>query len=916
MKRNLGNMVGWAALAVSLASLPGVASAQVADADQADEDASWQGDIGEEIIVTGSRIPTAGLQTTSPVVAVSQEDIQLQTALTVEDFSVKLPQLSGGVRQGSQGSDSFGAQVLELRNFGQSRSLVLINGTRAAPFSFRNSADVNALPASLIKRVEVLTGGAAAVYGADAVAGVVNFVLNDDFSGMQASGAARLSEHGGEQYGGSLMVGGSLGDRGHVVVAADYTRRTGFEAASRDWAATPGATIPSIGGFFTDVSSGRTFGFTDDGQFTLTPSAVSNISDQYPVVSGLERINVAALFKYELAPAVEAYGRVMYTNVQTDETGTPGANPPAIDQVVQISETNPYLTPDIRSQLTFVGGVADVRVQRSLAELGVMTYNTERDTFQGQLGFRGPVTDNIRWNVYAQYSRSTEESPITGDGLVRNSSGQSVFGQVVNQIDIFGPNGEGVAAALGSTIFSNGRDRDQFVTSATFSGTFDDFVVLPAGSIGFALGAEYRRETASITQDTAILTGNTYRQGVRAAYSGDFDVAELYGELLVPVLHDLPLIEQLDLGGAYRLADYDRFGTHGTWKVEANWKVDDNVRLRGTYQSVLRTPNFGEFAADTSSLPFSNLITVARLTPRYGGDPCVLGTGDAAQCARFGAPGVGSADSFDPAYLSGSYFYGGNPDVQPESGKTTTIGVVLTPEFAPTLNITVDWYELDLEGAVGVIQPVAAITSCYITDPRADNPLCGLVTRDPTTGYFVDAFVNQQNLGRINQKGIDISAVYTLESPALPGRGIRFSYQGNIVTSYTIQANSTVDPVQCKGTFGATCSSDSTTLVQPDYRHDASVSWLLAGGLVQFNWQRIGKVDNSAPGATDSIPAQNIFDLTGSMDLNDMFTLNAGIYNLFDKEPPFVASGGVFNTFPDTYDILGRTYGLSLTARF
>jgi outer membrane receptor protein involved in Fe transport len=126
-----------------------------------------------------------GLTASSPVASTSEEKIKLQSAMTIEDFSTKLPQLSGGVRQGSQGSDAFGAQVLELRNFGQSRTLVLIDGTRAAPFSFRNSVDVNAMPASLIKRVDVLTGGAAAVYGADAVAGVVNFILNDDFEGLR-----------------------------------------------------------------------------------------------------------------------------------------------------------------------------------------------------------------------------------------------------------------------------------------------------------------------------------------------------------------------------------------------------------------------------------------------------------------------------------------------------------------------------------------------------------------------------------------------------------------------------------------------------------------------------------------------------------------------------------------------------------
>lgn len=911
---NFRRASAWTVLAIALAQSPSLAAAQTATdiAPPAPEAATEQ----HEVVVTGSRIPRTDLTATSPVASTSQEAIKLQSALTVEDFSTKMPQLAGGVRQASQGSDSFGAQVLDLRNFGQSRSLVLIDGTRAVPFSFRNSVDVNALPASLIKRVDVLTGGAAAVYGADAVAGVVNFILNDDFKGVQASASTRLAEHGGKQYGASVMLGTPLGDRGHIVVALDYTQREQTLSGSRDWAITPTSTVPSIGGLFTDVASGRRFGFTDSGQFTTNPSATSNISANYPLIEPLKRINAAALFNYEITPAVEIYGRVLYTNARTEQSGTPGPNPPSINQTVGISATNPYLTDAIRNQLTFVNGVAQVNVQRSLAELGLITYRTERNTFQGQLGLRGPITDNIKWNVYGQYGRSTENSPITGDGLVRDASGANNFAANANKVNIFGPNQPGIAAALGTTINGFNRNRDQLVTSANISGTLADLFALPAGPIGFAVGAEYRRETAQITQDSALLTGNTYRQGVQAAYSGVFDVKELYGELFVPVLRDLPLIKKLDVGGAYRYSDYNLFGNHGTWKVEANWQVDDSIRLRGTYQRVLRAPNFGEFAATTSSLPFNNLVTVPRLAPRYAGDPCVLGTGNVAQCQRFGAPAVGSANSFDPSYLEGNYYYGGNAAIKPEIGKTKTVGIVLTPTFMPRFTLTVDWYELNLKGAVGVIQPVAAITSCYITNPTANNPLCALVTRDPANGHFVNAYVNNQNLGRLVQRGLDIAANYTLLADWLPGTGMRFSYQGNIVTSYIIQANSTVAPVQCKGTFGATCSSDGTTLVQPAYRHNAAVAWTFEGGLVQLNWNRIGKVKNSAPGATNTLPAQDTFDLSASYALTHNLTLSGGIYNFTDKDPPLVAAGGVFNTFPDTYDVMGRTYGLSLTARF
>jgi outer membrane receptor protein involved in Fe transport len=182
-------------------------------------------------------------------------------------------------------------------------------------------------------------------------------------------------------------------------------------------------------------------------------------------------------------------------------------------------------------------------------------------------------------------------------------------------------------------------------------------------------------------------------------------------------------------------------------------------------------------------------------------------------------------------------------------------------------------------------------------------------------GSFKDAFVNNQNLGRLLQRGLDIAASYTARAAWLPGKGMRFSYQGNIVTSYLIQANSTVSAVQCKGTFGATCSSDGTTLVQPAYRHTAGMGWLFDKGVVQFDWNRIGKVRSSTVGSTETIAAQDTFDLSASYKFTDVVTMSAGLYNIFDKSPPFVSTGGVFNTFPDTYDIMGRTVGISLTAR-
>lgn len=864
----------------------------------------------ETVVVTGSRIPRNEETASSPVVSTDRDQIQLENALTVEDFSTKFPQAAGGVRDSAQGSDSFGAEVFDLRNLGQSRTLVLIDGTRAVPFSFRNSVDVGSIPASLIKRVDVLTGGAAAVYGADAVAGVVNFILNKDFDGVELSAKDKTAEHGGSEYGASATFGTNFNNRGHIVLAIDYTQRDPVDGGSRAWAATPTTTLPGVGGNFTDVASGRTFAFTSTGQFTATPQT-SNFSPQYPLIEPLKRTNVDGFFNYQLTDWAELYGRAMYTNARIIESGTAGPNPVSINQTVGINQSNPFLTPQIASDLTFVNGVAQVQVSKTLGQLGLIQYHTERNTSQYQLGLRGDITNAIKWDAYTQYGRVTESSPITGDGMVTNAAGQNNFAIIANTQNIFGPSG--ALQSLGTTLIGNNRSRDQFVASASVSGDTSDFFQLPAGPIGFALGYEYRNETVAIMQDSSLLNGNSYREGSLAAYSGAVGTNEVYGELLVPILKDLPFVKQLDAGYAYRYSDYSLFGGHETHKYEITWAVDDNIRFRGTDQTVIRAPNFGEFAATESSLPFSSLITVARLTPRYAGDPCVLGTGNAAQCAHFGAPAVGSTNSFAASYLEGNYFFGGNSAVQPETGKTKTLGVVLTPQFLPGFTATVDYYDIDIEGAIGVIQPVSDLTSCYITNPVANNPLCGLVTRDPANGHLLNAFVNNQNLGRLAQRGIDLGLRYALPTEDMLPGSFFLSYQGTFVTHYIIQSNPTTAILNCAGTFGAACSSDATTLVQPAYRHDINLTWTYEKAQIQLDWQRIGAVRNSNPGATDVIPDQDTFDLNASYQFKNWLTLNAGIHNLFDKDPPIVASSTNFNTFPDTYDVLGRAYLVSVT---
>ncbi|KWV94036.1 hypothetical protein ASS64_09255 [Erythrobacter sp. AP23] len=897
-------------LAGAVAAFPTVAFAQDSDP----ESESGASEPGNAIVVTGSRIQRTELTATSPVSSFDEEQIELDRAVTIEDISARIPQFAGGVNATQTGSDGRGAQTLDLRNLGQNRTLVLLNGTRMVPFSFRNAVDVNSIPAPLLKQVDVLTGGAAAVYGADAVAGVVNFIVDTAFEGVRVGGSWEGADDL-QTYNTNLTLGASLGDRGGIVFYADYTDRGELLVGDRDFLAdNTTSTLAGAGGNFTDVASGNFFAFDESGTLRTTRQT-SDFSDLYPAVQPLERINVSTFFDYEIAPFAEIYGRAMYTKVDTVGAGRAGNNPVTVNETVFIDETNPFLTDDIRSRLTFVNGQAEVAVERTLGELGILTAATERTTTQYQIGLRGPLADWLRYDAYVQHGRVEEETVTSGDALRVDGSGNSRFAAIVNSVDIFGPGAD--LAGFGSNFVQEIRDRKQTVAAFSISGDSSPLFSLPAGPIRFAVGYEYRDESLETGDEAALVNGLTYRGSTGGVIVGGFDANEIYAEVLVPVLADKPFFQELTLEGAIRFSDFSNADVGNTDKLGFSWQVDDNIRFRGTRQTVVRAPNIGEFAAPVFSIPFSLLRTVPRLQPRYLGDPCVIGTGDQAQCDRFGAPPQGSYDSLDPANLTGQYFFGGNPDIGPENGTTYTLGAIITPQFARGLEIIVDYYDIRITDAVGQIQPVDALQSCYVDNPVADNPICQAISRDPTTGFIDDAFVNDRNLGVIEQSGVDIDVNHSIDLSSTGFvTGLRLGYQGTIVTDYTIQRNPVLDPVDCKGTFGFACSSDAVSLVQPDYRHRVAATFDADMGMLQFVWRRIGEVENASD-RTEKIGAVDYFDINAQFDtgIYDM-KINVGVRNLFDKEPPQPASPGAFGTYPGTYDIVGRTFGASASITF
>ncbi|MEI8650911.1 TonB-dependent receptor [Paraglaciecola sp. Hal342] len=865
----------------------------------------------EVISITGSRIQRTELVSSSAVASVDEVQIKLDRAVNVEDITTKLPQAAAGANStGSTVGDSFGSSTIDLRGLGQNRTLVLIDGTRAVPFSFRNSVDVNMIPTGLIKRVDVLTGGAAAVYGADAVSGVVNFILNDSFNGAEFSSSYETADGGNETFNVEGIFGGDIADgAGHVTGYLGYSERKELLAGERDYAMQNANSIINTGGYYTDLASGNAFAIDASGGLVDERQTTSSTADLY-LTQPMKRLSSGLLFDFDLSEDTTAYGRVMYSQVTVEGAGASGQAPISVNQEVTLTADNAFLSDEMRNRLTFdADGNAQVNVERNLG-LGVQRTKAERDSIQMQMGIKGDINDYLRFDVYGQYGKTDETATLYNNAYTVDGAGNNRFAALANSVDIFDPNLD--LTSFSDPLIYTTRERTQSVLAATLSGDSSALFELPDGPIDFAIGYEYRKETGEQTPGDAFRNGTSFATVSAFDMDASFDSEEVYAEVLVPVVSDVAFAKEVSIEGAYRVSEYSNTEAEDTYKIGLNWAINDDLRLRANKLTAFRAPNLGEFASPISGLSLALFDQtsdqfVARFAGRYNGDPCLLGTGDAAQCERYGAPEVGTA--FDSS--TAEYTYGGNPDIKPEQAESETVGLVYTPEYIEGFDVSIDYYHIDISDAVSQIQPGAALQSCYIDNPDANNPLCGAVLRDPTTGFISTAIVNDFNLASIEQSGIDIATNYVLDAPDALGGTFKFSYQGNLVTKQTRQNNATVAAIDCKGTYGSACSGDFASVLQADYKHRATLDWHLDSMNFQLGWRRIGDVDYASDRST-SISAQDYFDFAASWQATEQVVLNFGIDNMFDKQPPIpLAGANHFNTVSD-YDVIGRTIGLAV----
>src|SRR3546814_909275 len=447
----------------------------------------------------------------------------------------------------------------------------------------------------------------------------------------------------------------------------------------------------------------------------------------------------------------------------------------------------------------------------------------------------------------------------------------------------------------------------------------------------FVVGVEYRKETSKARPDANLIAGNSIGFGGSTPIDAQYDVKEAYAELKLPLVSDMSFVQELNLEGGVRYADYkNKVKTLGvgnsysnwSWKLGGDWKPVNDLRVRVMYQRSVRAPNINEIGQpQTPSTGDATFDPCADSNPV--GNPALtqlcIDTGvPAAQIGSVGGPIAGQINNF----------IGGNPALVPEKSTTWTIGAVIQPRALPGFTATVDFFDIKVKDAILQIPEQSVLDICYGIEQDASGPFCSLIARSPTgrlngdTTVGVD--VSRRNIGQLRSQGIDIGAQYRFDIGAAGNLGLAFAATRQLKTD--LQFASLLPTNECVGLVGKICLRPD-----PKWRWTQTTTWNNGPLTLQLRWQYIGKLTNDTVGfgtadpadfVVPKIKAYNYFDLAGSYDVTERFSLRGGINNLFDKQPPVVGNdyGGTTensgNTYPATYDPLGRAFFVGATVSF
>ncbi|PIC00293.1 TonB-dependent receptor [Caulobacter sp. X] len=923
-------------------------------------------DVVEEIIVVGSRIQRKDADSVGVVTTLTEQDIKQSGAGSVGELLQKLP--SAGVSLSSNGTQgtSYGASSINLRYLGGAegsgnRVLVLVDGHRwvdgVGQRGFRDFVDLNTMPLGMIEGLEVLKDGASAIYGADAIAGVVNIKTARDFDGLKVQAKVGGTTHGdGQTYSGvanfgkrfeksALLVSLSyVKDKSILTTSRDLTRATlvpvtapgtspnglfilpglsnnayfgtasGFASSSAPVAFNAGATIGSgslaDNAFHTAALPGDYYNTQAQGIYSTGPS---------------ERYGVYARWTTDVTDKVRFKGEVLFNERKSDQLFSPvlldigGSSGTIRGFAIGANQAyNPFGTANGVPTANAVGFAANSawRIRKVMTEVGNRDNVQDVKTYRVAGGFDGELNllgRDWKWDVYALYSKNKIDSEarngVNYDKLALGLGANCATTAGCVPINLF----SGMSAEQAAYIRYTARESNQteiYDLSANITG---ELFQLPAGPLSIAAGYEHRQNKASDSPDpfvnalptniptpaagSAFASNTTTTAQTRSPTKGQYKLDEVYAEAAIPLLKDVPLAKSLDISLAARYSDYDTVGGDSTLKAGLGWRPIQDILVRGTYAQGFRAPSILE------------LYQGGRQTSFQGTDPCNGGAS-----ANPNLPGcVGVPTGYNQAnYNLNGLIAGtisGNTKLKAETADTYSAGVAIKPRFVPGLSLTVDWYQITVHDAIASQSATQILSLCA----QRGGVFCDLVTRDASTGAITNLLQGVQNLAEIKTSGVDSTLRYEFSNDL--GR-----FAAVLDTSY-LESFKTTSPNPAGGAAivdERAGKGDQPRATYPHWKGQASFSWTSGQWNALWRGRYIGSTTDVANAVKDAKTKEIFYnDLEGGyqFDKRDA-SISIGVSNIFDKAPPASYANAPINYDIYTYDARGRFGYVRVSAKF
>ncbi|MGS0696438.1 TonB-dependent receptor domain-containing protein [Shewanella sp. 0m-4] len=935
-------------------------------------DAEQESNNVERIAVTGSNIfnGSANASSSSPITEIGRDSIEGVAAISLGDVLNKVPSVtasingsSDNVSLGGAGSN-VGVSTTSLRNLGTARTLVLVNGRRYVSGVSANTGygvDLNSIPPAIIERVDVLTGGQSAIYGSDAIAGVINIITKQNYEGLEINAFAADSSEGGAERQNIDFTYGQNFDEGNAWVSVGYSNQEALNSSERDFSRYEMRFLDTNGDGIRDSIArrdgpghvdGASLGYGDlkifgngdpfntnqpllDGNFQ--PMGESDWDNQHAnrtLVTPFQRFNVASGMSFDVSENSDLKVELNYsqTKASVDLEEAP------IDVVNNIFRKGDGGTTgiDVATSPFFVGSSAGqqllavmgdntsldgVSTNRRTYEFGNRTTENHRETFRIAGSYNYYFDNDLDWKTSATYGITSQQQQNSGDFSIPHmqqavtieddgNGGYQCADEIARiygclPVNPFGTT-DSLAGQAGIVGFSDEAMKylavstgqtgkvEQFVINSVVSGELD--LSVGHDNMGFAAGLEYRKESAVENPDSFRQLGIT-REGAVQPIDGSFDVAEVFGELYIPVA------DWLNVSLAGRVGDYSTIGTTSTYRLGLDAPINDVIRLRGSQSSSVRAPNINDiFSTGTTS--------VANPTIDVCNGASSSGTSNRdVNCSSISAIANRMATDPNGEYvLVGSetnntlVLQSGSPDLEEETADSLTLGFVVTP--LDNLYVSLDYYDIEIENGITTITPDIMVERCYDADPSEFDASCGgKVIRDVKDGPILNIYSTSINADTISTSGLDLEIGYSLED-------LHLNLIANYLGEYEIDT-----PTGKIDNLGKT--------LFPEYRYTMNASYDITDAFNLYAQLTYRSETKGVLGETtlsddlNTMDAVYYVDLRASYQINDAVNVYLGSNNLFDEQPDIQATSAAVgtNTTPQAYDVIGRQIfaGVKLT---